>query len=221
MKKYISYIGLLIFSSILFSCNKDNFDYPDGYVGISKITTYPTITVKGAAYIVIPKGGTFTDPGVTAVAGTATVPVVATGLPNTNTVGVYLVTYTATNTDGFSATASRTVVVYSTDATAVNNDFSGNYARSTNGSLAVWTKLAPGVYSVFNPGGAPGTNLTVIAFNQTGYNVFIPSQIAGGNPTSSASETSTPGTVAGTLKSYAMQIVNPTYGPAVRTFVKQ
>ncbi|MEO8887017.1 MAG: DUF5011 domain-containing protein [Mucilaginibacter sp.] len=221
MKKYINYIGLVILSMIFFSCNKENFNYPDGYVGISKITVFPTITVTGAAYIYIAKGGTYTEPGVTAKAGSSTVKVVTTGSPDTNTAGVYTITYTATNTDGFAATASRTVVVYSTDATATGNDFSGNYARTTNGSVAVWTKVAPGVYSVFNPGGAPGTNLTVIVFNQTGYSIKIPSQIAGGSPTSSLSESTTPGTTPGTISKYSMEIVNPGYGTAVRNFVKQ
>lgn len=220
MKKYIKYIALSLIVMVAFSCNKDNFNYKPGYVGISKITQYPDITVTGAAYVVLPKGGVYTDPGVSAKAGTATVPVVTTGLPNVNTAGVYTVTYTAVNSDGFAATASRTVIVYSTDVTAQNNDFSGSYARNTNGSLAVWTKLASGVYSVFNPGGAPGTNLTVIVFNPTGNQIFIPQQIAGGLPTSSLQESTVPG-AGGTLVSYKMEIVNPGYGTSVRTFVKQ
>ena len=220
MKKYIKYIGLLFVAIGILSCNKDNFNYKPGYVGISKITQYPNITVTGPAYVVVPKGGVYTDPGVSAKAGAATVPVVTSGLPDVNTAGVYTVTYTAVNSDGFAATASRTVAVYSTDVTAQNNDFSGSYARNTNGSLAVWTKLAPGVYTVFNPGGAPGTNLTVIMFNPTGYQIFIPQQIAGGSPTSSSSESTVPG-VGGTLVSYKIKIINPGYGTSVRTFVKQ
>lgn len=221
MKRYISYLTIVFLNMMLVSCNKDSFNYKPGYVGLSKITTYPTIKMAGSGYIAIPKGGTYTEPGVSATAGSASVKVVTTGLPNTNAVGVYLVTYTATNTDGFSATSTRTVAVYSTDVTAQENDFSGNYARNTNGSIAVWTKIAPGVYTVFNPGGAPGTNLTVIVFNPTGYQIFIPSQIAGGALTSSASESTVPGTTPGTIASYKMEIVNPGYGTSVRTFIKQ
>lgn len=219
MKKNIRYLALVI-CTIFASCNKDDFNYKPGYVGISKITTYPVITLTGSAYVAVPLGGAYTDPGVKANAGAASVKVVTTGTINTNAAGVYLLTYTATNTDGFSVTANRYVAVYSTDATAQSNDFSGDYARNTNGSIAGWTKIAPGVYTVFNPGGAPGTNLTVIAFNQTGYNVFIPQQIAGGSPTSSTAESSTPGTTPGTLAQYKMEIVNPGYGTAVRTFNK-
>ncbi|MDB5157872.1 MAG: hypothetical protein JWR50_2579 [Mucilaginibacter sp.] len=221
MKKYIKYVGLVLVGVLAFSCNKkDDFNYKTGYVGISKITTYPIITVAGDPYIYVAKGGTYTDPGATAKAGTADVKVVATGLPDVNTAGVYTETYTATNTDGFAATGTRTIAVYSTDATAAANDYSGSYARSTNGSLAVWTKVAPGVYSVFNPGGAPGTNLTVIVFNPTGSKIFIPAQIAGGNATSSSTESTVTGP-GGTLASYMMVIINPGYGGSLRSFAKQ
>ena len=211
---------LTISSLLLTACSKDNFNYKKGYVGSSKITAYPIITVKGDDYMIVKKGAAFTDPGATAKAGSSDVPVSATTISTANA-GVYTVVYTATNVDGFSATANRHVIVYATDASALNNDFSGNYARTSNGSIAEWTKLAPGVYSVFNPGGAPGTSLTVIAFNDTGSHVFIPSQSASdGSPTSSAQETSKAGP-GGTLAQYSMQIVNPGYGPSVRTFVKQ
>jgi hypothetical protein len=219
MKKYLSYMVMMLAGVLLFSCQKESFNYKEGYVGGSKITTYPTITLAGDDYILVTKGGTFTDPGATAKAGDADVPVTATTI-DVNTAGVYTVTYTATNSDGFSATASRHVIVYATDASAQGNDYSGNYARNTNGSVAEWTKLAPGVYSVFNPGGAPGTDLTVIVFNPTGSTIFIPQQNASdGSSTSSASESTVAG-AGGTLSSYKMIIVNPGYGASVRTFNK-
>ena len=133
--------------------------------------------------------------------------------------GVYTVVYSAVNDDGFTASARRTVVVYSTDATAAANDLSGNYARTTNASVAVWTKIAPGVYTVFNPGGAPGTNLTVVAINPTGFTIDIPQQQSSdGSVTSSSGESYTPTPAPA---KYTMVIVNPGYGTAARTFVKQ
>jgi hypothetical protein len=221
MKKHTFYIGLLLLATVLFSCQKESFNYKPGYVGSSKVTVYPIITVTGDDYILVPKGGTFNDPGATAKAGSADIKVAATTV-NTNVPGVDLVTYTATNADGFSAYGYRHVIVYSTDASAQNNDFSGNYARTSNGSIAKWTKIAPGVYSVFNPGGAPGTNLTVIVFNDTGNHVYIPQQAASDySITSSAQESSVAGATPGTLAKYSMEIVNPGYGTSVRTFVKQ
>ena len=223
MKRYINYIGLAVLSMVLLSCTKtDTFSYPDGYVGRSKITIYPTITLNGAAIVTVAKGGTYTDPGATAKAGSASATVVATGVPSTATAGVFTETYTATNADGFTAAGTRTIVVYSTDVTAASNDFSGTYLRAATGASATWTKLAPGVYLVDNPGGAVGVNLQVILFNATGNTIKIPSQIAGGNTTSSSTETPNPNlAVPGTLLGYSMIILNPGYGTGLRTFVKQ
>lgn len=217
MKKYISLIGLVILSMMIHSCQKDSFVYPEGKVGISTITIFPILTLKGERYVTVAKGGAYTEPGVTAKEGTADIVPTISGTVNTNTADVYTLTYTAVNKDGFSASAVRTVIVYSTDAGAAAQDLSGNYARNTNASIATWTKIAPGVYKVFNPGGAPGTNLTVIAINPTGYSIKIPSQISSdGLTTSSASEN-----VSGMPNSYGWQILNPGYGTAVRTFIKQ
>lgn len=220
MKKLINYIGLALFAMILLSCSKkDDFNYPAGTVGISKITNYAEFTLSGDEYVYIKKGDPYVDPGVVAKEGDATLPVTTTGLPNINVAGVYAVTYSATNKDGFSASAFRTVVVYDTKASAADNDFSGTYARSSNGSESVWTKVKPGVYMVFNPGGAPGTNVTLIAFNQEDYDVYLPEQLFG-SVFSSDLEESTPGATPGTLAQYKWKIVNVGYGPAVRTFDK-
>jgi hypothetical protein len=101
----------------------------------------------------------------------------------------------------------------------MDNDLSGNYLRAVTGVTAIWTKLAPGVYLITNPGGAAsGTGLKVIAFNPTGFTVTIPSQ------------TSSDANISGALNftytngnppSYTLVFLNPGYGTGVRTFVKQ
>ena len=120
--------------------------------------------------------------------------------------------------DGFSASVYRTVVVYSTDASAAANDLSGNYARTSNGQIATWTKIAPGVYTVFNPGGAIGTNVTIIAINPTGFTIKIPTQpiSEGGTPITSSDESYTNSVP----PTYTWKIVNSGYGTALRTFTK-
>lgn len=202
----------------LVSCNKTDIIDNAQQVGRSKITYYPTVALKGSTYMAVPVGGAYTDPGCTAIANGVSLPITISGTVNTSVAGVYALTYIAKNVDSFSASTVRFVAVYATDASAAAHDLSGNYARNTNGSVATWTKLAPGVYTVFNPGGAPGTNLTVIVFNQTGFSVKIPSQVASdGSITSSASESYT-----GVAPiQYSMEIVNPGYGTSVRTFIKQ
>lgn len=217
MKRYLAIIILGVVSIVYSSCKKESFDYPEGYVGISKITVFPVLTMKGDKYVAVAKGATYTDAGATAVAGTSTIEVKTTGLPNTATAGVYLVTYSATNSDGFAATATRSVVVYDTKADAVANDFSGNYLRAATGTITKWTKLAPGAYLVNNPGGAAaGTTVNVIAINPTGSTIDIPQQNTDSGPWGSNTESKD--LITG---NYSWAVENPGYGTAVRTFVKQ
>jgi len=217
MKRYLAIIILGVVSMVYSSCKKESFDYPEGYVGISKITVFPILTMKGDKYVAVAKGATYTDAGATAAAGTSTIEVKTTGLPNTATAGVYLITYSATNSDGFAATATRSVVVYDTKADAVANDFSGNYLRAATGTITKWTKLAPGAYLVNNPGGAAtGTTVNVIAINPTGNTIDIPQQNTDSGPWGSNTESKD--LITG---NYSWAVENPGYGTAVRTFVKQ
>ncbi|QXU41421.1 immunoglobulin-like domain-containing protein [Pedobacter sp. D749] len=217
MKRYLIIIILGVISMTYSSCKKESFDYPEGYVGISKITVFPIITMKGDKYVAVAKGATYTDAGATAAAGTSNIEVKVTGLPNTATAGVYLITYSATNADGFSATTTRSVVVYDTKADALANDFSGDYLRAATGTITKWTKLAPGAYLVNNPGGAAtGTSVNVIAINPTGSLIDIPQQNTDSGPWGSNTESKN--LVSG---NYSWAVENPGYGTAVRTFVKQ
>jgi hypothetical protein len=218
MKKIIPILLLSMFT-VFSACNKDEINNTEDKVGISRVTRFPILTMNGDRYMAVAVGGTFTDPGVTAKEGSTTIPVTKSGTVNTATPGVYDVTYTAKNKDGFAASLTRTVAVYSTDAIAAANDLSGNYARTSNGSVSTWTKIAPGVYTVFNPGGAPGTNLTVIAFNSTGNTIKIPLQMGpDGRTTTSSNESYTP---LPAPARYSWVIVNAGYGTALRTFIKQ
>lgn len=217
MKKRYAFL-LIAFVAMVASCSKDPIINTPDRVGISKVTYYPILTLTGNSIIAIPNGTAYTDAGVKAVAAGSDVPVTTTGTVDANTDGVYTLTYSAVNSDGYSASATRTVVVYTTAPDAAANDLSGNYARTTNGSVATWTKIAPGVYTVFNPGGAPGTNLTVVAINPSGFNISIPEQLASdGSPTSSTNESYTNSNPA----KYSWKIVNPGYGTGLRTFIKQ
>jgi len=216
MKKFIPLLYSLL--AVLFvACNKDEIHNTEDQVGISKVTHFPVLTLNGDRYMTIEEGGTFTDPGIIATEGGAPIPYTTDGSVNTGEVGVYDLTYTAVNKDGFPASLTRTVVIYSTESSAAANDLSGTYIR-TNGVPSTWTKIAPGVYTVLNPGGATGVNLTVVAFNQTGNAIHIPYQtIADGSTMTSAQEVYSPGPPA----TYTWQILNSGYGTQLRTFVKQ
>ena len=217
MKKRFVFL-LSVFVLIISSCKKDDIINTPEMVGISKVTYYAVLTLTGDVIMAVPNGTPYAEPGVKAEAAGTDVPVTTSGTVDANTDGVYTLTYSAVNSDGYSASTTRTVVVYTTAADAAANDLSGNYARTNNGSVATWTKIAPGVYTVFNPGGAPGTNLTVVAINPSGFNISIPEQLASdGSPTSSSNESYTNSNP----PMYTWKIVNPGYGTGLRTFVKQ
>ena len=69
MKKIIIFSFLAL--AFLASCTEKSIIDNAEQVGISKITYYPILTVKGDPYVFLASGTAFTDPGVTAVAGSA------------------------------------------------------------------------------------------------------------------------------------------------------
>lgn len=120
MKKRLKYSSLLLFAFalLLMGCEKET-------EGISKVTKFAEFQMTGPEYLFIEKGTTFTEPGIKATEGGTEIPVTTTGSVDANTVGVYVLSYSATNSDGFSASTERTVIVYDGDLTAT--DFSGDY----------------------------------------------------------------------------------------------
>lgn len=208
MKRYF-YI-LAAFVLFLSSCEKDT-------EGVSKETAFANFEMTGDPIMFLKPGATFTDPGVKATENGAALEVKSTGTVNTSVTGVYQIDYAAVNSDGYPGTTSREVVVFDVSPDVAEADLSGSYARDTNGSLAVFTKIAPGVYLVSNPGGAPGTNLVVIAFHISPNSVAIPEQVSNdGSITSSTGNAYNPAT-----KTLVWTIRNPGYGTAARTFTKQ
>ncbi|MBV4358178.1 immunoglobulin-like domain-containing protein [Pinibacter aurantiacus] len=206
-------------SLILGSCRKYSPVSNDQNVGISKITYYPIVTIKGEHLMILKQGDAYTDPGVDATIKDQPVTPVVSGSVNTAVPAVYNITYSATNEDGFSASDWRTVVVIGNDVAA--NDFSGTYLRAATGVTSTWTKTAPGVYNVDNPGGAAvGVGYIVIAVNYTGNKIAIPKQYATdptvGSPgiVSSSKETYTPA-------QYSWVFLAGGYGTGLRTFDKQ
>ena len=157
MKKII--ITLLIASGFV-SCD----DSPTTG-NVSKITNYPIITVTGDDPYFVPLGTPYVDPGAVAMAGSNEVPVVTTAVGkyrgtttlDTNKIDEYLVSYSAENSDGFSGTATRKVIVYKTGdlVTSLEGVYIANTSR--NGSspgtaqnlkyVYIW-KNADGTYGV-------------------------------------------------------------------------
>jgi hypothetical protein len=216
--KYITSAFLLILSFGFSSCEKD-----DDTENVSTVTTYPIVTLKGDEFVSIPVGGTFNDPGVNATIGGAAVePVKGGDAIDPSKPGVYIVTYTATNPEGFSTIAKRYVGVIAPDAAAL--DLSGNYKRNA-GALGVSkvTKVGTGLYTTDNIGGvAVGGPLTSAHFyHTTGTKLVLPSQVNEGGETFSAESATYKFAVGTTPAQYTWTVINPGYGTTARTFVKQ
>jgi hypothetical protein len=161
--KAIKYLFILAASVTLFSCAKDEVKITDTQVGHSRITNFAVLTMEGDPYISIVTGGSFTDPGVTAKEGADDLQVQTTGTVDAATPGVYDITYSATNKDGFSASVTRTVAVLP-EAEQAGVDISGSYVYATNAAYkASIKKLAPGFYisdNVWGPNLIPSYILT-------------------------------------------------------------
>ncbi|MDR1382127.1 MAG: DUF5012 domain-containing protein [Tannerella sp.] len=154
--KRIIYILSAISSLVMFAGCEATSEDP------SKITYFVSFEIQGDQIMLVPVGTGFTDPGVVALEGETdiTSTVTASGSVDANEIGVYTITYSAANLDGFSSSVSRTVLVYDPDVTA---DISGSYTvaagsyRLTPGTGArvafsdygvTLTQRAPGIYYV-------------------------------------------------------------------------
>ena len=76
----------------------------------------PTITINGESTIIINKGEAYTDAGAVATDSEGNeLTVITTGSVDINVVNVYIITYSAVDSDGLSSTKVRTVQVKDTD----------------------------------------------------------------------------------------------------------
>jgi len=174
MKKFIPVIYFLI-AILSIACNKDDIHNTADQVGISRVTHFAVFQMSGSQYMSVVKGTPFVDPGVKAFEGSTEIPVTTIGSVNTNQPGLYVLTYSATNKDGFSATTSRTVVVIAAHETP-GVDLSGKYdyvGSSTYTSTV--TKVAEGTYTTDNA----WSGLTIIPLvfvSLDGATISIPNQ---------------------------------------------
>jgi hypothetical protein len=117
MKVLYKYCLIIASVFFLFSCEKETED-------ISRITAYATFEMQGNNFMFVLNNSTFTDPGVTAYEGERELPIEKTGTVNTSVPGVYVIQYSAKNSDGFPASVKRTVAVVSSMPSV---DLSGAY----------------------------------------------------------------------------------------------
>jgi hypothetical protein len=125
-------------------------------------------------------------------------------------VGLYVVTYTAVNSDGFSSSATRTVVVIP-GAEVPGVDLSGTYsAVSASTGTALISKVAPGVYFTTNCWNG-ATVIPAYFVCLDGNSITIPTQATGFGRI----ETTTPATYVNGLITWELDLLDQ--GPLVRT----
>ena len=225
--------GIIMVSVVLTSCEKE-----ESSANVSKVTNYPTLDLTGDQFMTIAAGGTYNEPGITVTIGGEEVEPEIEGSVDASTPGVYIITYSAANEDGFSASVKRYVGVI--DAAAAANDFSGKYQRTKYGTnttpagIATWTKVADGLYTNNDIGGVGeatiantgGYGKSYYIFNVEGNDIVFPIQVNPlGGEVEAVSEgggeriTFDPGP-AGT-DSYTWRVLGAGYGTNPRTFTKQ
>lgn len=183
---------------------------------ISRITYYPAITVKGELWYTIDVGGSFTDLGATAKEGESDIEVTVEGSVDTNTPGVYTITYTAVNRDGYSASAYRSIGVISPNVK--NTDMSGTYRRNAAAmGFTEITKVSDNFYYCNNVGGvaSPDPSLGVYFYHYDTGKLGVPIQFTPGNIFQCTNATVELGV------KYSWVVINSGYGAALRTFIKQ
>ena len=137
MKKILLYSFLLTVFFGAVSCDKESED-------VSTVTTYATIEFD--EFVVRSLGEAFT-PSATAFEGETEVEVVISGSADVNTVGVYIIDYSAVNSDGFSAASSQTVIVY--DPSVIPTDVTGAIQDKGRNERKATISLVDGTTNIF------------------------------------------------------------------------
>ena len=189
--------------------------------GVSRITKYPTFIIAGGKYVTVVKGQAFNDPGVTTEEGyqvkvdgivgsayidpakTQPADVKYTSSIDTNVPGMYIITYSAVNPEGFVATVDRYVFVLH-EAANPSVDLSGHYTSGSSPEADI-TKVANGVFYSTNAWGG-GSTVVIAAYliSTDGVNIQVPQQ-------ESLVRIFGYGTVDGTTLKLKMS--RPTFGP--------
>jgi len=143
MKKIILIALVAVF---MFSACSD-----ESSMGVSKVTTYAVLKMKGNANLFWPLNTPFVDPGCSAVEGPTDISskIVVTSTVNAAKGGKYSIVYEAENSDGFTASVTRTVYVYDETA-ALNGYYASNIVRNNAGTVGArgpYTILVYGIGS--------------------------------------------------------------------------
>lgn len=142
--KIYKYSLILVSVLFFFACEKET-------EGISRVTFYTDLQLEGPAEMAVKQGEAYVEPGYIAIENDEDVTdkVQVNGSVNTNTPGVYRLTYVATNLDGFKKIVDRLVFVVPANVSAA--DVTGTYkgqrvGRAEAADACVITSLSNGVF---------------------------------------------------------------------------
>lgn len=135
-----SLLVLFVFAALV-SCNKDKESE-----GKYTITYYPEIEILGDKVLSTIAGEAFEDPGAVATENGEEIEYTVSGSVNVNEPGLYTLTYTAYNKDGFAKSETRDVFVIPGEVVPGSPSLVGSYLRTANGRTSKVTAVAPGVY---------------------------------------------------------------------------
>lgn len=209
MKKIYSLLIIAFLGVALISCKKET-------EGISKVTHFADFDMKGERYLSIVKGSTYTEAGVSAKEGETDLTIVTSGSVDVNTVGVYDITYSAINKDGYPGSITRTVAVLPAAEQAGVN-IAGQYKNAGSFNFtADMKKLAPGFYVVNNMwGNGSGAVIAAYLFCLDGTNIILP--VSGLSGYGRVSGTAV---LSGTSLVYTANLLDQGLSNSVRTWIK-
>ena len=197
---------------------------------ISRVTYYPLLEMAGEEIVVLDMGSTFTDAGVTALVGGEDAEVTIDGSVDTSVPGIYALTYSAYNEDGFSASILRQVIVQDL-ASIAGTDLTGTYKRTyygspKNGGFSEWVATgAAGVYSVNDVGGVDSGSYEydLVVYQVAADKIVMPVQanVKGGTIFASSTKAGSKPDVITYNAGYIWSVKGSGYGTNPRTFEKQ
>ncbi len=155
MKNKLMKYSLVLVSAVLLlaSCDKDS-------EGLSKVTYYCDLTLKGSATELVSIGGTYSDPGWEALENGEDISgnVEVSGTVKMNEAGLYKLTYKINNSDGYPTTATRQVVVCDVTSSPIASGVytvsttsrrtPGSSAEYANGNSLLIYQVSPGKFYI-------------------------------------------------------------------------
>jgi hypothetical protein len=142
MKRYFYLVFLSVF--LLSGCEKETEN-------ISKTTYYCDFSLNGEPVEFVSLGGSYSEPGWEALDQGVDVSdaVVVSGSVNPAVAGLYNLTYSVNNTDGFPAILTRQVVVYNTEPSPLESGFyTVSKLSNRNGSTSYGQDFTILIYQV-------------------------------------------------------------------------